>query len=112
MWGLAVVNKGALIKRDSGWTDKRRNYKVVLDDTVIANIADGQSVELDVPPGKHRLMMKIDWCTSNTIELEINDENIEFKCGSSMSGAKLLIPSIELVNTTFRRKQYIWLKQS
>jgi hypothetical protein len=58
------------IKRDSGYADRLRAYKVVLDGDVIAEIRNGQQLDLDVPPGRHRLQLKIDWCRSNCVDFE------------------------------------------
>lgn len=58
------------IKRDSGLADRFRVYKVVLDGDVIGKIKNGQQIELDVPPARHRLHLKIDWCRSNFVDLK------------------------------------------
>lgn len=96
------------IKRDSGYADRIRAYKVVLDGDVIAEIRNGQQLELDVPPGRHRLHLKIDWCRSNYVDFEASENTIEFECGSNLRGFKILLA---LLYITFLRSQYIWLKK-
>jgi len=97
------------IKRDTGYADKIRAYKIILNGDVVGKIKDGEQVEIDVAPGNHQLKMKIDWCGSNIVEFEMNEKIIEFECGSNLRGSKFWIPFIELKYIIFKRNQYIWL---
>jgi len=97
------------IQRDSGYADRLRAYKVVLDGEVIGEIRNGQLVEFDVAPGMHRLNIKIDWCRSNAVEFEMNNEVVEFECGSSLRGFKLLLAIIYI---TLLSGQYLWLRKT
>ena len=97
------------IKRDSGYVDRLRAYKVVVDGNVVGEIKNGQQIELDVSQGKHELFLKIDWCRSNVVEFESDgSSDIEFECGSNLRGLKILL---SIVYVTFLRSKYIWLKK-
>jgi len=96
------------IKRDSGYADRLRAYKIVLDGNVVGEINNGQQLELNVTPGKHRLNLKIDWCRSNILDFEMNGNTIEFECGSNLRGIKVLL---SILYVTFLRSQYIWLNR-
>lgn len=98
------------IKRDSGYVDKVRAYKIILDGNVVGKIKDGEEIEIDVAPGNHQLYVKIDWCRSNTVEFAMNEEIVEAECGSNLRGAKFWIPFIELIYIIFKRNQYMWLR--
>ncbi len=97
-----------VLNRDSGYADLIRAYKVILDDNVIGEIRNGQQVVYDVAPGKHRLHLEIDWCRSNIVEFEKNEENVEFECGSNLRGFKLLLG---VLYATYLRNSYLWLKR-
>jgi hypothetical protein len=94
------------IKRDSGYTDSARAYKVVRDGNVVGKINDDQWLELEVAPGKHQLQMKIDWCYSNMVDFEMGESDIEFQCGSNLRGFKILLALYYLIFSD----QYIWLR--
>jgi hypothetical protein len=96
------------IKRDTGYTDRLRAYKVVLDGNVIGEIKNDQQVELDVAPGKHHLTLKIDWCRSNIVDFEVNQDTVEFECGSNLRGFKVLLVIFYVL---FLRSKYIWLRR-
>jgi len=96
------------LKRDSGWADSVRAYKVVLDSEVIGNINDGEEKEFDVDVGHHELFLKIDWCRSNSIKFNMGDSIEDFECGSSLRGWKVLMAMIYVI---FLRDKYLWLKK-
>ena len=95
------------IKRDTGYADRLRAYKVVLDGNVVGEIKNGQQVEFDVAPGKHQLNLKIDWCRSNIVDFEVNQDNVEFECGNNLRGFKVLLAIFYVL---FMRSKYIWLE--
>lgn len=95
------------IKRNTGYVDRLRAYKVVLDGNVIGEIKNGQQIEFDVPPGKHHLYLKIDWGRSNIVDFEVNQDAVEFECGSNLRGFKVLMAIFYVL---FMPSKYIWLK--
>ncbi len=95
------------IRRASEFRDRLRAYKIVLDGGVVGSVRTGQKVEISVPPGKHRLYLKIDWCRSNVIEFESNGDNIEFECGNSLQSWRILLIYLYI---TFLCDKYLWLK--
>jgi hypothetical protein len=73
---------GALIvRRDKGWSDKFRKWKVVLDGNEVGRLREGEEIRVDVPDGAHEIQMKIDWTTSAKIPFECgSDEEVRFIC--------------------------------
>ena len=96
------------INQDTGYVDRFRAYKVVLDGNVVGEIKYGQQVEFDVAPGKHHLNLKIDWCRSNIVDFEENQDTVEFECGSNLRGFKVLLAIFYIL---FLPSKYIWLKR-
>jgi hypothetical protein len=62
------------VNRISGYSNKLRKIKLILDNQEIEEIKDGEIKTIKVTPGKHKLIAKIDWCKSNEIELNIKEE--------------------------------------
>ena len=52
------------------WRDIIRSYRILLDDQLVARVRNGRTVELDVPPGHHRVQARIDWSGSPVIQVE------------------------------------------
>ena len=98
------------ISRDSGYADFRRDYRVLCDDLEVERISDGMSKEITITPGTHRLMVKIDWCTSNEVGFTIDaDQVLSFSCGSNLRGLRVLFA---MYYATLGRKRYLWLRQN
>ena len=98
------------ISRDSGYADFRRDYRVVCDGVEVERISDGTSKEVAIKPGTHRLIVKIDWCTSNEVEFAIgHDQVLSFSCGSNLRGLRVLFA---MYYATLGRKRYLWLRQN
>lgn len=95
------------LARDSGYADRIRSYRVLLDGLEIGTISNGESKTFSVEPGAHELVLKIDWCSSNTVRFDLPEaRSIRFECGSSLRGIKLFLA---LYYVLFARDQYIWL---
>jgi hypothetical protein len=94
------------VKRGKGYKDALRAYQIELNDKTIGTIKAGESLSFDIPPGKHRLRMKIDWCSSSYLNFEITDhQTLHFECGNNVP------PFAELIYIVFLRNKYLWLKQ-
>ena len=94
------------VKRGKGYKDALRAYQIELNDETIGTIKAGESLSFNVPPGKHRLRIKIDWCSSGFLNFEIAEQQtVNFECGNN-------VPTFaELIYVAFFRNKYLWLKQ-
>ena len=63
------------IQRKHEFINLFRNYRLFVDGQKIGSISDAQEMEFSVPPGRHLLVAKIDWCFSKTIPFELNDND-------------------------------------
>jgi hypothetical protein len=98
------------ITRDSGYADRRRAYKVVLDGERIGEIRNGETKEFPIGLGRHALSLKIDWCGSNTVEFVADpDEKPTFQVKSSLRGLSLLFA---LPRILFTPKAYLLLERT
>jgi hypothetical protein len=94
------------LKRENRFKDAIRAYQVELDGNVIGKINKGESTGFDIPAGKHRLKLKIDWCGSPYVDFEIQTGQIlRFECGNNVP------PFLVFVYITFLRNKYLWLNQ-
>jgi hypothetical protein len=97
-----------VLKRDSGYADRIRQYRVLLDDQEIGQIGDGEEKRFDVPSGQHALAVKIDWCCTPSCSFSARDgDTVIFECGSNLRGAFL---GAALYYGLFARSQYLWLR--
>lgn len=89
--------------------DRRRAYWVVIDGQKVGKIKEGESLSLPIPPGEHRLQLKIDWCTSEKRRVVVGDDDqVTFVCKPRASRSHFLTLGVEILYLiTFGRKGYI-----
>ncbi len=95
------------LKRYSYYADKLRVYRVLLDNVEIATIGDGEIINLNIPDGDHKLQLKIDWASSDVLSFTKNSLDIQFECGSNLSGFKVWFALFYIV---FLPHKYLWIK--
>ncbi len=62
-----------IIHRNREYTNKLRRYGLYVDFMKVAEIKDGEILQLPVAAGKHTIEAKIDWTGSRIIEFELKD---------------------------------------
>jgi len=97
------------LKREKSYSDGLRKYKIYIDDVYVSEISAGTSLNLNVPRGKHKIYLKIDWCSSNVLDINcLDEEAINLECGNALKGYKKLFT---LLYISFLRKDYLWIKE-
>jgi hypothetical protein len=56
-----------------GWTDRARKYGVHVDGEERGKLGHGETLDLAVEPGSHAVRLKVDWCSSRTLDLDLAD---------------------------------------
>ena len=98
------------VRRMTSYADRLRGYKVKVDDVVVGLVQAGESVTIPVAPGRHSMVIRIDWCGSEQIDFEVQaGEHAFFECGSSLVGWRIVLALFYIV---FRTNQYLWLRHS
>ncbi len=96
------------ISRQTRYSDSLRSYKFYIDDVHCGDIKDGEIKELNIENGEHSIYLKIDWCTSKKLNFIVNsNELLEFYCGNSMNGLKLLLVFVYI---TFLKSSYLFIQ--
>ena len=81
-----------------------RLQELILDNELVGKISHGETLSIDVNPGKHVLKAKIDWCRSNEIEFNVTEgENIKL----SFRGSN---PFLSIYYITFGMNSYLKLE--
>lgn len=89
-----------IIKRTSEWNNRMRDIGIYLDGEKIGVIGNGEIKEFEIEPGEHTLKSKIDWCGSETLKMNLTDNETKkielsgFKLGKFMMPIALVISII------------------
>lgn len=95
------------ISRDSGYADRARKYTVMCEGKELGKIGNGESVEFDVPPGEKEVYLKVDWCRSNKVRINVPTEGTaQLSGGSNLRGPRIMLA---IVYVLFKPHDYLWL---
>ena len=97
-----------VVKRDRGFADFARKYKIVLNGEEVGSIKNGGLFELELLPGIYTMKLKVDWCGSHPLTFEIIENTVKnFECGSNLRGKKIFSASKIMYKSP---NEWIWLK--
>ena len=78
----------------------------MLDDQEVAQVANGEEIEISISEGKHVVQMQIDWCQSEALKLDVSiGETQILECGPNAK------PWLALLYVTVLRSKYLWLRR-
>ena len=60
-----------IIRRNSEWNNEGRIFWIYIDGEKVEKIADGQTRVFDLEPGKYEVYAKVDWCSSEKMDIEV-----------------------------------------
>ncbi len=98
------------VRRTTNYPDRLRAYKVKVDGVVVGSVRARKSVTIPITPGKHSLVLQIDWCGSEPIDFDVQSgEHVLFECGNSHAGWRIIFALFYMI---FRTHQYLWLRRA
>lgn len=94
------------VSRDSAkWRDKWRAYTVLIDGNAVGKVKRGASVSMPLAPGPHVALLRINWCSSPELPIEIpNGAELHLECGPARSELGNARQMTEAPHT------YLWLR--
>lgn len=72
--------------------DIGRTYKVFIDDQVVGAIRRKETKTFEVSPGRHRIHLEIDWCSSRSVSVELPPgEEVKLTCSARPPNSGLAV---------------------
>jgi hypothetical protein len=72
--------------------DIGRTYKVFIDDQVVGAIRRKETKTFEVSPGRHRIHLEIDWCSSRRVSVELPPgEEVKLTCSARPPNSGLAV---------------------
>jgi len=64
-----------------GYTEHLHPFEVVIDEKVVGRLGPGESGVFQVAPGSHELIVMIEWCRSERVDVQLRrDQKMTFRC--------------------------------
>ena len=93
-------------RRAAWWQDRMRDYLILVDGSAAGRIGNGTEVRVRVAPGRHRVQVKIDWCASPALDVDVAEGVAQvLDCGPNAT------PLTALVYVALRPGHYLALQQ-
>ncbi len=105
-----------IIKRDFGWVDSGRKYKIYLDDKEVAKLKQKESIIIDANLGEHEIYAKLDFSKTKKIKFKITkDEDKKdffvFSRLRGITGITLAVIYTFTIFPIFFRETWIQMKE-
>ena len=82
------------IQRTNDYMNLMRDYRLLIDGQKIGSIGNAQTKEFEIPAGRHSLIAKIDWCSSQELSFEIDKDDSNTLLVSGFIISKWIMPLI------------------
>jgi hypothetical protein len=95
-----------IVKRRAAWyQDRMRDYIVLVDGSECGRVGNDAEVRVHVAPGRHRVQLKIDWCGSPAVDVDVPEGGAQlFDCGPNAT------PLTAFFYVIFRAGRYLSLQ--
>jgi hypothetical protein len=95
-----------IVRRRAAWyQDRMRDYIVLVDGSERGRVGNDAEVRVDVAPGRHRVQLKIDWCGSPAIDVDVAEGAAQvLDCGPNAT------PLTAFFYVIFRTGHYLTLQ--
>jgi hypothetical protein len=87
------------IRRTNDYINVMRDYRLFIDNQKIGTISNGQTKDFEIPAGRHSLIAKIDWCSSQELFFEINNNETKIILVGALKHSKWSMPLIGIILT-------------
>ena len=95
--------KLSLYREPVAWMDRLRAYTLMVDGVARSAVKNGETIEVELAPGPHRVQMKIDWATSPEMLVD-GGGDVALRCRANAN------PFLGLLYITIWRGNYIRLE--
>lgn len=68
---MSTIN---VTREHAPWRDRARSYKVLIDGRQVGSLKQDDGGTYTVEPGSHTVQMKIDWCTSRKLSVDVSSD--------------------------------------
>jgi hypothetical protein len=101
-----------IISRKKEWSNRARKFGVYIDGEKKDTVLNGEIKDIEVPAGKHKIMFKVDWCTSPEIEIELKEDKSKtvevssFKANSWLLIGMYIILAVYFISEFFLQQRF------
>ena len=95
------------VRRDKGWADKIRMYRILVDGVEIGQLGEGEVLRQEISYGPHVMEAKVDWCGSRPLRFEAQSADQVVLVRSTLRGWRTFLALFYVI---FNRDGYLTLE--
>ena len=96
------------LRRAAEFANWLRAYHVLVDGERVAKIGSGKEISVELAAGHHTVELKLDWCRSNRVDIEVRQgQPVRLHCGSNYTGLALFRGVGRMITDP---QEYLWLR--
>jgi hypothetical protein len=96
-----------IVRRDKGYADRIRKYRILLDGVEIGRLAEGAELCHEISEGPHVAEARIDWCGSQLLNFEARGGKQILLVRSALRGWRVMLVFYYAI---FSRRRYLILE--
>lgn len=95
------------VRRDEGWADCLRKYRIILDGVEIGLLGEGEVLRQEISDGQHVIEARIDWAGSQPLRFEAQSRDQFVLVKSALRGWRILFAAFFII---FAWRRYLTLE--
>jgi hypothetical protein len=95
------------VRRDEGWADCLRRYRIILDGVEIGQLGEGEELCQEIGDGQHVIEARIDWAGSQPLRFEVRSRDQFVLVKSALRGWRVLLAVFYVI---FAWRRYLSLE--
>ena len=95
------------VRRDKGYADKIRKYRILLDGVEVGRLAEGAVLREEISEGPHVVEARVDWCGSPPLQFDAQAGEQVVLVRSALRGWRVMLASFYLI---FNRRGYLHIE--
>ena len=74
------------IRRGTGFPGWLRGYRIFVDGEEHGTVRNNSTRSVEVASGRHRVQLRLDWSTSDVVDVDVGDRGAVLACGPAVRG--------------------------
>lgn len=101
-----------ILSRKKEWANRARKFTIFIDGEKKDTISNGEIKEIEMNPGKHRILLKVDWFSSPELEVDVKEERAKtievygFKANRWLMPLMYIILGIYFISAFVFKKEF------
>lgn len=100
-----------ILSRKKEWANRARKFTIFIDGEKKDTISNGEIKEIELAPGKHKILLKVDWFSSPELEVDVKEERAKTIEVCGFKANRWLMPLMYIVLGIYFISAFVFKKE-